>query len=118
MGKIKTYTTNDLELHKIELFARLVNSALSEVNDDRYYMEVKDIYFDFGQDWMYTGFVTYDEKEQNGTLASWQSFCPRDYELILDTDSIEKLSYMAVYYAIELHNGSKDINLYPRFEQA
>lgn len=112
MGKIKTYTTNDLELHKIELFARLVNSALSEVNDDRYCMEVKDMYFDFGQNWMYTGFVTCDEKN----FTSWQSFCPRDYELILDTDSIEKLSNMAVYYAIELHKGSKDIRFDIKFK--
>jgi hypothetical protein len=115
MSKIKTYTVNDLELHTLELFARLVNTALSQLNDDRYSMRVKDMYFDFGQDWKYTGLLTTDEKSEWGN-DGWQSFCPRDYELILDTDSIEKLSQMAVYYATELVNGKISINLYNRFE--
>ena len=113
MSKIKTYTANDIELHTLELFARFVNVALSELGDERYSMRVKDMYFDFGQHWMYTGLITDDAQ---GLFGGWQSVCPRDYELILDTDSIEKLSQMAVYYATELMSGKISIHLYERFE--
>ena len=80
----------------------------------RFFVEIRDMYFDYGQDWMYTGFLTTNLEDSN----SWQSFCPRDWELIVNTDSVEKLTAMAEYYMQSLYDGESYTGkeLYPVFE--
>lgn len=79
----------------------------------RYDVRIKEMYFDYGQDWKYTGFLTTDLDD--ATERSWQSFCPRDWELIVTTNDINKLIDMAWYYMEHLIEGDFD-NLYEKFE--
>lgn len=46
---------------------------------------VEDIYFDLGQNWMYSAIVAHST---DGT--SWQALCPRDYENVLLSTDVRK----------------------------
>lgn len=77
-----------------------------------YTVSIKTMYFDFGQDWKYTGFLT---TREDG--SEWQSFCPRDWELIVECMDINKLVAMAWYYMDNLNkkDSRADIRLYEKF---
>ena len=82
----------------------------------RYQVDIKQMYFDYGQNWQYTGFCTTDTEETNGTLASWQSLCPRDWELVVTETDINKILAMAWFYMDNLqkpYNERK--SLYEKF---
>lgn len=87
-NKIKTYTMGTVERMRLEVFCVFVNTVVSDFR-----LTVEDIYFDYGQNWLYSGIVYKSAKSE------YQAFCPRDWELILETDSILKLYEMATYYA-------------------
>ena len=87
-NKIKTYTMGTVERTRLEVFCLFVNKM---VNDFR--LTTQDVYFDYGQNWMYTSII------YKSASSEYQAFCPRDWELILETDSILKLYEMATYYA-------------------
>jgi hypothetical protein len=85
----------------------------------RYQVYIEEMYFDIGQDWKYTGFLTVDtDKADDDMLGSWQSFCPRDWELIVECMDINKLIAMAWYYMDNLNSKDSraDIRLYTKFE--
>lgn len=82
----------------------------------RYQVYIKQMYFDYGQDWQYTGFCTVDTEETSGTLTSWQSLCPRDWELVVEETDINKIIAMAWFYMDNLQKPySERKNLYQRF---
>ena len=87
-NKIKTYSIGTVERTRLEVFCMFVNDMAYDFR-----LITENIYFDYGQNWMYTGIIYKDSKTE------YQAFCPRDWELILNTDSIEKLNEMATYYA-------------------
>lgn len=87
-NKIKTYTMGTVERMRLETFCVFVNTVVSDFE-----LKVEDTYFDLGQDWKYSGIIYKSEKSE------YHAFCPRDWELILETDSILKLYEMATYYA-------------------
>ena len=105
MNNFKIYDSNELQYKKLELFSDLVTDYLKKGG----FVIVETTYFDYGQNWKYRALITY----KNGD--SWQSVCPRDYELILFTDSIAIMDKMARYYAEQLDNGKIDIKLYDMF---
>lgn len=107
MNNIRIYNKEERQYKILKLFAEMVNDNLTSG-----YMALEDIYFDMGQNWKYTALVTHKE---DGVFGSWQSFCPRDYELILYTDSIAILEKMAKYYAEKLNENAKSIYLYEVF---
>lgn len=86
--KIKVYPMGTVERARLEVFCMFVNSIVSDFK-----LITQDIYFDFGQNWMFTNIIYKDSDTE------YQAFCPRDWELILNTDSFEKLDEMATYYA-------------------
>ena len=106
-NKIKVYNYGTIERMRLEVFCSFVNSM---ANDFR--LIVEDIYFDYGQGWMYSGIIYRDRND------SYQAFCPRDWELILNTDSVEKLYEMATYYADLMLKGEWNYkkSLYEVFE--
>lgn len=112
MSAIRIYNTRETEYQTLKLFADMVNAVAFEEKVG-IYMEVHDTYFDYGQNWKYTTLLTEDFIEE----SRWQSFCPRDYELILNTDSIAKLKIMAIYY-VEKYKEERNaiIDLYEIFE--
>lgn len=107
---IKCYNEDSVEFLKLKIFRDVANKILLQNN---YGMHIKDIYFDYGQDWWYTALIT----KNLSTESSWQSFCPRDYELIVSCDSISKLMQMATYYSENIIKGNWDykMSLYEKF---
>ena len=104
MNKIKTYGRKDIEFTRLELFAKLANESLKD-----YFIRIENIYFDFGQDWLYTAPVTV-KKYISGTPSitdSWQTLCPRDYEAIINCDSIATITEYATKYADVLNSDSR-----------
>ena len=82
----------------------------------RYDVTIKTIYFDIGQNWKYTAFITEDEEEESEILSSWQSLIPRDWSLVVECMDIPKIIDMAWYYMDNLASGKKEIKLYEKFE--
>lgn len=102
------------ELMNMKVFVMATQQWAKKNARLRFWVELKDIYFDYGQNWMYTAFITTDLADEYD--HSWQSFCPRDWELIVNTDSVEKLVAMAEYYMEELYKDEISISLYKVFE--
>lgn len=107
MGKIRTYRATEIEAIRLNAFADVCNRLFAE-NDMDMTIVVKDIYFDYGQDWMYTAPITVDNRE---TSYSWQTLCPRDYEIIIGCDSISDMCRYADYYVNEMVDGNVCVNL-------
>lgn len=100
------------EMQTMRLFCNACSQWCFENKNFRYDVQIKETWLDFGADWKYTAFITYDEEKEN---RSWQSFCPRDWELIVNCDSISKIIDMAWYYMDELNKGNICANLYKKF---
>lgn len=74
---IRTYEHYEKEYEWLLCAAAALECA--SPNGTKY--NVEDVYFDFGQDWMWTTIVAY---KKDGT--SWQALCPRDHDLICTRD--------------------------------
>jgi len=110
----KLLTEDNKELMNMKVFIMATRQWMKKNIRTRFWVELKDIYFDYGQNWMYTAFITTDFADEHEN--SWQSFCPRDWELIVNTDSVEKLTAMAEYYMQSLYDEHTGKSLYPVFE--
>lgn len=94
---IKVYGVGTMEYQKLRFFANMVNSECWK-QKKCFYVDIKDIYFDYGADWKYTALVTEDLDRD----IEWQSLCPRDYENLLKSDSFNEIMNMALDYANNL----------------
>jgi hypothetical protein len=102
-------------LMAMRVFREACSQWCVENKNFRYDVTIKTIYFDMGQDWKYTAFITEDEDEESEILSSWQSLCPRDWSLVVECTDIPKIIDMAWCYMDSLVSG-KDIKLYEKFE--
>ena len=102
MSKISIHKPDSIEYAKLSSFRDMANAMLADTD---YYLTLDNIYFDAGQDWMYTSPVTHN---RNMTM-DWQSLCPRDYEILLACDTFEKMYKLAKTYVTSLLN-NKQIN--------
>lgn len=71
---IKVYPHDSNEFRALETVA----SELTKRSAAGFTYDVEDVYFDFGQDWMWTTIVVHTPSNE-----SWQILCPRDHERIL-----------------------------------
>ena len=96
----------------LKIFLESTLQWMSENKCFRYDLEIKNVYFDAGQNWMWTTIVVTDED----TDSSWQAFYPRDWELIVEESDINKIIAMAWFY---MDNISKPYgerkNIYEKF---
>lgn len=74
-------------------YKNLVSAAsmLEAFSKHGYRYTVEDIYFDFGLNWMYTAIVTHD-RTKTGMLSSWQTLDPKQWEQIVEAESVEDLA--------------------------
>ena len=93
MSAIRIYKSNEPEAIRLNLFADFCN-ALYKAHKTNEEIKVEEIYFDFGQNWMYTALVTYDYDGK----SSWQTVGPRDYEIIINCTNEADLFRYADYY--------------------
>ena len=82
----------------------------------RYDVTIRTTYFDMGQDWKYTAFITEAEDEDSEILSSWKSLYRKDWRLVVECMDISKIIDMAWYYMDNLVSGKKDIKLYEKFK--
>lgn len=107
MEQIRTYKPYEIEYMKLQFFVDCFN-YISGKYDTPYMLKIENIYFDMGQDWWYSALITYDVVKGD----SWQSVCPRDYKLIIDSDSFSDVKRYAEYYFDELyHNENICVNI-------
>lgn len=106
-------TKNSLEIWAMETFKFFCDLWNKENKNFKYSIEIKETYFDYGQHWKYTAFITEDLDKVN---EGWQSFCPRDWLLIVNCRDIEKLSNMAWDYMDTLRSGKYSADLYKKYE--
>lgn len=110
MSLIAIYKPNTLEWQKLHFFCNVANNKFAELKS-KYYVSIKDMYFDYGANWKYTGLLTEDLTDDSEVTRSWQSVCPRDYENIIECDSFERLEDYAKMYAELISNGKISIKL-------
>lgn len=78
---IRTYAPNSDEMVKLKLACY----ELEQLSRHGTRYTVEDIYFDLGQNWMYSAIVA-----NSVSGSSWQALCPRDYERVLLSTDIRK----------------------------
>ena len=95
-SSIRTYKVTEVEAIRLNLFADFCNAIFKSHSMDMS-ISIEDIYFDYGQNWWYTSPITYDHTK-GGVCSSWQTLCPRDYEVIIRCESLEDMVRYADYY--------------------
>lgn len=97
MAKITTYKPNTEEHSKLSFVCDKLNILANFNRENRFYT-VENVYFDFGQNWMWTTIVCeysnnlkYGENFSN----SYQILCPNDYSKILEAESTRELDNIA-----------------------
>ena len=114
-----TLAPNTLGAKRLMLFKLFIDEWKMEHKAFRYDVVIQDMYLDYGANMMWTAPLTIDnDREENDVCREWQSFCPRDWELIVNCDSIQQLHDMAYYYTEKLNGGewSWRQSLYEIFE--
>ena len=104
---LDNYPCNNMAL---TVFATACIAWNEKHHDYNHMVTIKDVYFDVGQEWMYTALITTDTR--NG--EHWQSLCPRDWVLVVNCMDIEKIIEMANYYMETM--GKHEVKLYLKFE--
>lgn len=97
MVKITTHKPNTEEHNKLEFVCDKLNILATFNRENRFYT-VTDVYFDFGQDWMWTTIVCdYTTVLEDGRKydGSYQILCPNDYSKILEAESSKELDNIA-----------------------
>ena len=113
MSNLKVFKQTDVQYSRLKAFQQFAFMyQLETYKAYDFRIGIQDMYFDYGQNWMYTGLVTIDEEEGR----DWQSLCPRDHELVTNCDSVTQLKAMAEYYIDHLDKGEISIDLYKVFE--
>ena len=113
MNNLKKFKQTDVEYSRLKAFQQFAFMyQLETLKAYDFNLGIKDMYFDYGQDWWYTGLITVDEEKEQ----SWQSLCPRDHELVTNCDSVAQLKAMAEYYIDHLDKREFSIDLYEVFE--
>lgn len=118
-NKIRIYNKNEIEMFRLQTFAKMVNDLMEVKGNYDDFVKVRTVYYDLGQNWQYSALIMHEVVEAFGkTVSEYQLFCPRDYELIISTDSIKKLWRMADYYVNlkETKQWSYRNSLYSKFE--
>ena len=67
-----------------------VAKMLKAVSPNNYDYEVENVYFDYGQNWMWTTIICHNYLE-TGTLSSWQAVSPRQWSNILEAETVNEL---------------------------
>ena len=114
-----TLAPNTLGAKRLMLFKLFIDEWKMEHKAFRYDVVIQDMYLDYGANMMWTAPLTIDnDREENDVCREWQSFCPRDWELIVECMDINKLVAMAWYYMDNLNkkDSRADIRLYEKFE--
>lgn len=91
-------TKNFNERTALRIFVDACEQWSVENKNFRYYITIKNMYFDLGQDWKYTGLLTTDTEED----IKWQSLNPKEWKELVNSDSVSQIIDMAWKYMDKL----------------
>lgn len=98
MTDITTHKSYTDEYKKLAFVKDKLN-MLSAFNYKSYFYKVKDVYFDLGQNWMWTTIccdcIKYSDHGNTARESSYQILSPRDYDRILEAESTRELDDIA-----------------------
>lgn len=86
MTQPRQYTSYDQEYKNLKAAAAM----LEAFSPNGYRYVVEDCYFDFGQNWMQTTIICHNP-EEFGMLSSWQVVNPRQWEKVVEAQSLEEI---------------------------
>jgi hypothetical protein len=87
-------------------------------NNFKYDITTENVFFEFGQDWKYTSFITTDVESESEDEKSWQSLCPRDWELVVTETDINRIIEMAFFYMDNLQKPPyQRMDLFQKFDK-
>jgi hypothetical protein len=95
-----THRDNFMEMMRIRLFRNFTEQWATENNNFKFSLEIENIYYDFGADWMYTALVTYRESDN----TSWQTLNGREWVELVNDDSMESIKKKAYDYMERISN--------------
>lgn len=82
--ELQIFNNNTIEYCKLEKACLLLNHL---VYGTPYRFNIDTIYFDYGQDWLYTTIICEDtRKPETSVLRSYQFFSPQDQATVLYRD--------------------------------
>lgn len=102
MTSIKLYRENEIEYARLETFKYMANKRLMGT---KYQLFIETTYADYSSGWMYTALIT----DRDGD--TWQSLSFKDYETVVNCDSITEMEKMANKYADGLMSGNICVRL-------
>lgn|SRR5574344_789007 len=79
----KVYDKDTQEYQRIAMAGELIKSE----THGKFYGKPKKIYFDYGQNWVYTALVVYDSSKDERDILNGFQINPVDYELIVGGDA-------------------------------
>ena len=84
MGSIRCFDKESAEYKRLEVLGKMLTEASPHGTEYR----VENVYFDFGQDWMWTTLVAYrlraDLRTGELKYSSWQALYPAVHELCVE----------------------------------
>lgn len=91
MKNIKTWSKRTVEYRKLTLLKCLLDIFIAEYFLP-IYLKVEDVYYDYGQGWIWTTIVAY-RTNSDTSITSWQLLNPARHEKIVfgDIDNIIKI---------------------------
>jgi len=87
MSFIKTFAKGTQEYKNLEAAAALMTAF----SPKGIIYRVQETYFDYGQDWMWTTIIAYEDSPRWGR-DSWQALNPREQEEICLTSNVKELA--------------------------